>query len=403
MKRYSRKQAVVLAVCMVGYSAAYVGRTSLAPAMGAMQAYFGVNSAQIGLLPTLYAIPYAAGQAINGLLAERVPPRPAFMTALLGSALMNLLLSMSDSFGVVMLLWCANGCFQSIVWSQILRQMTAAFSAQTQPDAQFCLSFCTITGYLVGWGLSGAMTARWGWRAAFLAAAGVTASLAAITAPLMDGSLPVRGAKRARAAADAEQMPVKALLLQTDFLLILLISIVVGYVRDGVMSWAPQIVSDVRGAGSGGLSGSLGIPVVTFLGIQATRGIYRRMHGRSRFVTVTLAAIGIVFTMLLSLPPVGRSALCTPLLALCAAAASGLSSMLTGIIPLEFRGVGRVTLVSGAADALVYAGSALAGTLVGFIRDGWGWPAVFLSWCAAWLVCAALVKSMRRGVPRDAR
>ena len=97
MERYTPKQRRLLLACSAAYTAAYICRTNLTPALGAIQADFGVNAASVGMLPTLFCIPYAAGQIATGYLADRFRARNLILIGLLGSALMNICLLYTSS------------------------------------------------------------------------------------------------------------------------------------------------------------------------------------------------------------------------------------------------------------------------------------------------------------------
>ena len=68
----------------------------------------------------------------------------------------------------------------------------------------------------------------------------------------------------------------------------------------------------------------------------------------------------------------------------------GSNTLITTIIPMEYTDCGRVGLVAGLVDALIYVGSALAGTLTGWLHETTGaWTSVYLIWAAVAIVGAA--------------
>lgn len=75
MRRYSKTELRLLIACFSAYTAAYVSRCNLSPSLDAIAASFGIGKAQVGLLPTCFAVPYAAGQIISGLMRTVFPPR----------------------------------------------------------------------------------------------------------------------------------------------------------------------------------------------------------------------------------------------------------------------------------------------------------------------------------------
>ena len=75
MKCYTKTELSMLIACFLAYTAAYISRCNLSPSLDAIAASFGIGKAQVGLLPTCFAVPYAAGQIISGLVRTVFPPR----------------------------------------------------------------------------------------------------------------------------------------------------------------------------------------------------------------------------------------------------------------------------------------------------------------------------------------
>ena len=164
MERYSKRQLRLLVTLFVAYTAAYISRTNLSPALDAIQTDFALTAAQVGLLPTFFAIPYAAGQVVNGTLADHFRPRSFITIGLLGSAAVNVLFSLAGSYPALLLLWCLNGCFQSMIWTPIVRIMATEYQDSIRPRAMFAVSMTLIVGYLAAWALSGLLTSSFSWR-----------------------------------------------------------------------------------------------------------------------------------------------------------------------------------------------------------------------------------------------
>ena len=164
MEHYSRRQVNLLVTLFVAYTAAYISRTNLSPALDAIQTHFRLTAAQVGLLPTLFAVPYALGQIVNGTLADHFRPRNFIFIGLAGSALMNVLFSFANSYALLLILWCLNGCFQSMIWTPIVRIMATEYQESVRPRAMFAVSITLIAGYLIAWLISGLLTSSGGWR-----------------------------------------------------------------------------------------------------------------------------------------------------------------------------------------------------------------------------------------------
>ena len=391
MKGYTRRQVRLLIACFVAYTAAYISRTNLSPALDAIQRQFGLTAAQVGLLPTLFAIPYAAGQVVNGTLADHFRPRSFIFFGLLGSAAINIAFSLARNYAALLALWCLNGCAQSMIWTPIVRIMAQDFQDEVRPRAMFFISMTLIVGYLCAWALSGLMTSLFTWRAAFRMSGSVTAVLGIGSFLAMRDRADAAG-ERARAHAIVAPAPVGTLVFGTDLFLILICCVFNGYVRDSIMNWAPKMLMDAQGID---LSSVLGviliIPVVNFLGIQFGKIMYGHLGGDVRRTCAATMALCAAFSLVLSLFYQSNTLLCTAMLGACSAMSYALNPLLTSFFPMEYSRLGRVAMAAGLIDAMIYVGSAFSGACAGLLRDLLGWSAVFGSWTLFSLVGTLMV------------
>lgn len=399
MERFSRRQWAIFIACFLAYLGAYITRMNLAPALPAIAQTLGLTDAQGGLLATVFAISYAAGQLVSGYFADRVPARTMLAVGLAGSALINLIFSRMTSYPLLLALWLCNGFFQSMLWTPIVRILSIRFEGAARERAIFGISMTLVLGHLLAWTISGVITSWLSWRSAFTVASLIAFALAAVSFWLLGNDTPrAARAKAASSGADAP-MPLRDILLRTGLPLVLLCCVLNGYVRDGIMTWAPKMLMDTQGIDmASALGAMLIIPVVNLLGILLGRRVYR-LAGRhvGRAITYMMAACG-VFALLLTLLFRVHPLVCALLLGLCSAVAYGINPLLTTVMPMEYRHTGRIALVAGMIDASIYVGSAITGVLSGALHDAYGWAVVFASWI---FVCAGAVLSMtlasRRG------
>lgn len=383
MERYTPRQMRLLITLFVAYTAAYISRTNLSPALDAIGTDFGLTAAQVGLLPTLFAIPYALGQVVNGSLADHFRPRNFIAIGLLGSAAANVLFSVVSSYPLLLALWCLNGCFQSMIWTPIVAIMATEYQDSMRPRAMFAISMTLIAGYLIAWAVSGFLTSAISWRWAFRSAGLITGVLG-IGCFIALGDTQRNHAKSEAhigAAEPVSRASVMHLVFGTDLFFLLLGCTVNGFVRDSIMNWAPKMLVDTQGID---LSSALGvvliIPIINFLGIQFGKTVYQKQGQRVRLSCATLLGLCALFSLLLTVSYRLSPLMCTILLGLCSAMAYGINPLLTAFLPMDYQSLGRVGMAAGLIDALIYVGSAFSGTFAGLLHDHLGWSAVFASW-----------------------
>ena len=401
MKRYTKTELSLLIACLCAYTAAYISRCNLAPALDAIAKTFRVSAAEVGLLPTCFALPYAAGQVFSGFLADRYPAPRLMLIGLAGSALVNVLFSACPWFPLLILLWLLNGMLQSLIWTPIVRIVAVHFRAHVRDNAAFFISLTLILGNLSAWALSGLLTSHLSWRAAFLASGLVTAAVA-LPSILFMMRLPVDYSAKPEAADDSvPQAPVSHLLLRTNLPLLLIACLANGYVRDGITNWAAKLLMDTQGID---LSSAVGIiliiPGVNYLGIQLGKLIYKKT-GRDVYLSaVIMFAVCAVFGLLLT-PAVNSLMTCAAVIIIISAMTYGVNPQLVTIMPMAYSRFNRVALAAGLIDALIYVGSACSGTFVGWLSDSFGWTAVFTSWAVMSLIGLIMIAAARSAGKRS--
>ena len=401
MKRYTKTEFSLLIACFSAYTAAYISRCNLAPSLDAIAKTFGMGAAQVGLLPTCFAVPYAAGQVFSGFLADRQPGPRLMDVGLFGSALINILFSFAPYFPLLAALWFANGLLQSLIWTPIVRILAVHFRDSVRDSAAFFMSLTLIFGYLIAWTLSGLLTSLFSWRIAFLVS-GLSTIVIAIPSILCMKRQPVDFLVRRRAAQDNDkQAPVRQLLLGTNLLLLLAACFANGYVRDGISNWAAKLLMDTQGID---LSSAVGIiliiPAVNFLGIRLGKAAY---GGSGKNVYLSSAVLFAVCSGLCALLPAAQKHLIPCVMALAAASALtyGLNPLLTTIMPMLYSRLNRVALAAGLMDAMIYVGSSFSGSFAGFLSDRFGWTAVFVSWAILSLAGALMTAAARRAAKKN--
>ena len=398
MKRYTKNELCLLIACFAAYTSAYISRCNLSPSLNAIAETFGISAAQAGLIPTCFAIPYAAGQIISGLLADRYPAPRLMLIGLLGSSLVNVVFSVSASFPLLVTLWFVNGLLQSMIWTPIMRIIVSQFRETVRDHAAFFMSLTLIIGYLLAWALSGMLTSLLSWRAAFLVSGLVTAGIA------VPSILVIRNTSADIQAQNREQpqesAPVWKLLLGTNLILLLVCCAAEGYVRDSIACWAAKLLMDTQGIDLNSAVGIiLIIPCVNFLGIQMGRAAYKRT-GNLFLSSGILFAVCTVLSLVLG-PVSGQSFPgCVIVLVLVSAMAYGLNPLLTNLMPLMYSRLNRVALAAGLLDAMVYVGSAFSGFFAGYLSDSFGWDGVFISWAVVCLIGTLLLEIARRMAKR---
>ena len=389
-KRFSPLQRNVLTACMLLYSTAYLNRLNLSAALGSVMEALSLSATRAGILPSAFAITYAAGQMVNGALVDRLNPARHMYIGLLGSAVCNLLMGLSGSFEMLLVLCLLNGLFQSMLWTPVVRLVAMHFNTGERPRANVLVSITLIIGHLGAWARSGYLSGILNWRASFAAPAVICVPVVLWAARLLKDVKVEPVVSKAKSAGGATEGIRSALGMYwiSGFVIMLAVSVLFGFVRDGIRTWAPQILGDVGGDAVIGTTFSLVIPIINALGLVISY-ILQRMPGlHNRRIVALLLTAGTVFCALLC--GAANVALCALIMGVTCACMSGVEPLMTTLIPMEYEREKLIGLSAGLMDSLIYVGSALAGVAAGFIRESMGLNALFMSWAAAAVIAALL-------------
>ena len=113
-KKYSRLRGQVFLSATIGYGLYYVCRLSLNVIKKPIVDAGVLSEGELGMIGSGLFITYAVGKLCNGFLADRSNIRRFMSIGLLVTALINLVLGFTTSFGFFLVLWALNGWAQSM-------------------------------------------------------------------------------------------------------------------------------------------------------------------------------------------------------------------------------------------------------------------------------------------------
>lgn len=389
----SAEQKRLLAGCLAAYLLAYTGRLNLSAALPAISETLVLSATQAGLFQTVFAVVYATGQFVNGMVADRVSPRGYMAAGLLGSAACNLGIALAGSYGALLALWALNGAFQSMLWTPIMRLLARDFEGEQLPRACSVMVFAPIVGNLLAWALAGlAVNAlTWEWAFAMPAALMAAASLAALKL------VPGGGTGSRQPGEHKGFLDAGTLFWRSGFIGVLVCCVAVGFVRDGVIVWTPTILQQQAGGRS--VLAQLLVPAINLVSVALGGLLMRRYGARPRaIVTLMMLAVAGMCALLSDLFAAGALAL-SLMLGFCCMLIYALNPTLVSLVPMQYAGVGRVGLTAGLIDSCIYVGSGLAGALGGALRGALGEQALFIAWVAFALAGAGAMLWAHRRLP----
>ncbi|WP_295732137.1 MFS transporter [uncultured Muribaculum sp.] len=112
--RFRRVRLATFISATLGYAIYYVCRLSMNIVRKPIVDDGVFSETQLGIIGSCLFFVYAAGKMANGFLADRCNARRFLATGLLLTAVVNLVLGMTEMFWIFTILWGLNGWFQSM-------------------------------------------------------------------------------------------------------------------------------------------------------------------------------------------------------------------------------------------------------------------------------------------------
>jgi sugar phosphate permease len=188
----------IFSTVWITYFAFYLCRYNMPMVSREMGNAFLWDKSQIGIIFSALLLMYAVGQFVNGQLADRFGGRLIASLGVAGSVSMNiavflvtLLMSPENTnprtiLFLVIIFWGANGFFQSMGWTPMVRIMAHWFSSENRGKVMGFMGTCYQFGAAFSWLLAFFIVTYYAqkmggdWRVAFLVPAGLFAIVGVI-------------------------------------------------------------------------------------------------------------------------------------------------------------------------------------------------------------------------------
>ncbi len=391
----------------------YNGRQNINLVMTQMAEGLGSTTAAMGVVSSALFWCYAFGQLINGRLGAYFGYKRFMMFGVAASAVLNLIISFQSSISVIAILWGLNGFCQSMVWSNglgVLNKwwpkkergfasgLATAFSGVAQVVTYLTILLC------LGW------NPEWGWRAAFrypmlpMALMLIAFGLFFKEKPEDIGLAPFAEEDKAAAKRDAALAvaienkgylyPYKMLFSEPKVIVFCLISAIAGVGRYGLLTWVPTYFQETMGLSiKQGILSSILLPAGQACAMFVFPLITDKVFKGKREPMLALASV-ITFCGMICFPFVNSQTAASAMLLVV-----GISGMVTGVIWAiagDMGGRAFSSTVVGVLDWAVYMGAAVQASVFGFVKDTFGWPAIFITIGCLYIIMLALTLVARK-------
>jgi sugar phosphate permease len=353
---------------------------------------FNSTTAAFGVVSSSLFWCYAFGQLINGRLGAFFGYKRFMIIGVVGSTVLNVLISFQHSIPVIAVLWGLNGYFQSMVWSNGLGVINKWWPSEKRGFstglATFFSGMAQVVTYLSVL-LSLQLNPEWSWRAAFrFPMIPLVISLVFFVLFFKNSPSEIGFSESEEEKSDAETelerdirekgylYPYKLLFSEPKVIVFCLISAIAGVGRYGLLTWIPTYFVEQHGlAIKDGIFSSILLPFgqacAMFIFPIITDKLLKGKREPMLIIASTITIVG-----MLVFPFITNQAVASIMLFLL-----GVFAMVTGVIWTIAGDIGGKALSStviGIFDWAVYMGAAVQAVFFGFVKDTFGWTAIFV-------------------------
>ena len=391
----------------------YNGRQNINLVLTQMAEGLGSTTAAMGVVSSSLFWCYAFGQLVSGRLGAYFGYKRYMMFGVAASAILNVVISFQHSIPVIAVLWGLNGFCQSMVWSNglgVLNKwwpkskrgfasgLATAFSGIAQVVTYLTILLCM------------ELNPEWGWRAGFrfpmipMALMLIVFALFFKEKPEDVGLAAFEEEDQSAAARDAALAseieskgflyPYKVLFSEPKVIVFCLISAIAGVGRYGLLTWVPTYFTESMGLSiKVGIFSSILLPFGQACAMFVFPFITDKVFKGKREPMLALASI-VTFLGMICFPLIRSQAPASAMLFVV-----GVSSMVTGVIWAvagDMGGRAFSSTVVGVLDWAVYMGAAIQASIFGFVKDHFGWPAIFITIGCLYIIMLALTLAARK-------
>ena len=390
----------------------YNGRQNINLVMTQMAEGLGSTTAAMGVVSSALFWCYAFGQLVNGRLGALFGYKRYMMFGVAASAVLNVIISFQHSIPVIAVLWGLNGFCQSMVWSNglgVLNKwwpkkergfasgLATAFSGIAQVVTYLTILLCM------------ELNPEWGWRAGFrYPMIPMVLMLIAFAALFNEKPEDVglkafeeedqeAAARDAALSAEIEKKgflyPYKVLFSEPKVIAFCLISAIAGVGRYGLLTWVPTYFTESMGLSiKAGIFSSILLPFGQACAMFVFPFITDKVFKGKREPMLILASI-VTFCGMVCFPLIKTQMPASAMLFVV-----GVSGMVTGVIWAvagDMGGRAFSSTVVGVLDWAVYMGAAIQASVFGFVKDTFGWPAIFITIGCLYIIMLVLTLAAR--------
>ena len=370
-------------ICWCTYCSAYLCRVNFSSAIDSLSKQTGTDYAILGVAGSAFFVVYAFGQLINGFIGDHVNPARFIRIAIVGTGLCNIIVALSSNILAVLIFWAANGYFQSIFWSTMIRALALVTKKKKQGSISAFISSAMPAGYLISWCILAPCFTNANAMWYFLIPALIALPMLLMWTRREKDFL-------ARQYGDLRDsiFRLTALIRNERLLFTLIACIFHGLIKEGIAFWIPTIIRDATTSTLKVYVALALLPVANFMGTYVSKRLLSRFGAHPyRIVTGCFAAmLPVCATISFMIGIWVLIPMCIiSMMSYCA------NTVLLSFIPMQYQADGFVASLVGMLDFSSYMGAAASTYLLGKMINSGGIKGIVPVWMASAIMVIILL------------
>ncbi len=403
LKDYKKSKLLIIALWLV-YASSYFIRTCYAASIAAIVDEGIFTKGQVGLIGTAFFICYGVGQLISGLLGDKVNPFAMIIFGSASGAVSCFAMAFADSLILLLIIWAANGFFQSMLWSPILRIYSETVDKDLSKKAILHIALSLPMGTICAYLISTVIIKYYNWKYVFVCG-GIcilAASLLIICLTLYIKN-DIEKVRNQNALADSpvnekSKSGILSLAAVSGLFIIMIPSFLHGMMRDGITNWVPTMIGETYGVSpSFSVFLTILLPIFNAFGAYAVTPLYKKLgenEMKTAGITGALALIPLISLLFMNKMPVY---VIIVLLAFTTSIMYALNYLIISLVPVRFSKYSATSGISGILNSAAHIGGAVSSYGFGAAAEGFGWNFVVIIWIvSAFLTFAFSLLSNRK-------
>lgn len=368
---------LLLVACWLVYACAYIARVNYSSAISSMRESGLLSASTSGLISSVYFICYAAGQLVNGALADKKSPFAMVVIGISVIVFANAAMFLFPSPSALLVAWWGiNGLGQSMLWSPVFFIISNVLNEKIRFFAVTAVSLCTPIGKISGYFLSGLSLTVGGWRGVFVMGMLVMCVIGILWVAVwlsVRKNVFVRRTEVASEKDETEGKPKLKLfhvLVASGVIIVFPSLIVHGLFLNGVSEWIPSVLQNKYGMARSTASYlTMIVPAIGVTGVFLSNLIYKKFkcdEMKSGALIMSLNVVPVLIILLLTLlesgllGKTGDAVLFTLAYGIIYVLQLAFGHILISLVPLRFSSLGLAATLTGLTNAINYGGSAIS-------------------------------------------